>query len=212
MPDRDALIIDYAGVLTSSLTEASLHWIATEGLDVVKTRAFFQGLVDQYRTTEEGPVHGLEVGSWTPGRFESVIAAQLAETGIGVVAAEGLLTRMFGTFRVLPEMTEAVAALRAAGVRTALLSNSFGLDYDRTDWARLFDVTVISHEVRMRKPTPEIFLLTCERLGIQPEQAVFVDDLEPNVVAARGLGMEGVHHVEVGPTLARLSEVFGVSF
>jgi len=109
-------------------------------------------------------------------------------------------------------MTEAVAALRAAGVRTALLSNSFGLDYDRTDWARLFDVTVISHEVRMRKPTPEIFLLTCERLGIQPEQAVFVDDLEPNVVAARGLGMEGVHHVEVGPTLARLSEVFGVSF
>jgi epoxide hydrolase-like predicted phosphatase len=207
---RTALIIDYAGVLTSSLTEAMLDWMRLDGLDPVRIRAFFQGLVDQYRTSEEGPVHGLEVGSWTPARFETTIAAQLAEAGFGEIAAEGLLFRMFGSFRVLPEMTAAVARLRAAGVRTALLSNSFGLEYDRSEWPQLFDVTVISHEVRMRKPAPAIFELTCEQLGVRPSDVVFVDDLEPNVLAARALGMDGVHHVEAATTLARLTEVFGV--
>jgi putative hydrolase of the HAD superfamily len=208
---RTALIIDYAGVLTSSLTEAMLDWMRVDGLDPIKTRTFFQGLVDQYRTSEEGPVHGLEIGSWTPARFEATIAGQLAEAGVGVVAAEGLLSRMFGSFRVLPEMAEAVAALRAAGVRTALLSNSFGLEYDRADWPRLFDVTVISHEVRLRKPASAIFELTCEQLGVAPTDAVFVDDLEPNVLAARALGMDGVHHVEAAVTLPQLSEAFGIA-
>jgi putative hydrolase of the HAD superfamily len=207
---RTALIIDYAGVLTTSLTDAAAQWILADGLDPLRTRDFFQGLVDQYRTSEEGPVHGLEIGSWPPDRFEAHIAAELAATGLGTVPAEGLLFRMFGSFRVLPEMTEAVATLRAAGVRTALLSNSFGLDYDRADWPRLFDVTVISHEVRMRKPTPAIFELTCDQLGVRPTDAVFVDDLEPNVLAARALGMVGVHHVEAAVTLPRLSAAFGV--
>jgi epoxide hydrolase-like predicted phosphatase len=207
---RTALIIDYAGVLTTSLTDAALNWMRVDGLDPVGTREFFQGLVDQYRTTEEGPVHGLEVGSWTPARFEAHIAAELAAAGLGTVAAEGLLFRMFGSFRVLPEMTGAVATLRAAGIRTALLSNSFGLEYDRTDWPRLFDVAVISHEVRLRKPTPAIFELTCEQLGVKPADVVFVDDLEPNVLAARALGMEGVQHAEATDTLARLTEVFGI--
>jgi putative hydrolase of the HAD superfamily len=207
---RTALIIDYAGVLTTPLTAAAQDWMRIDGLDPIRTHAFFQGLVDQYRTTEEGPVHGLEVGSWTPARFETHIAAELAAAGLGAVAAEGLLFRMFGSFRVLPAMTDAVAMLRAAGIRTALLSNSFGLEYDRTDWPRLFDVTVISHEVRMRKPTPAIFELTCRQLGVAPDDAVFVDDLEPNVLAARALGMETVHHIEVAATLARLTELFEV--
>src|SRR3954453_7923297 len=121
-----ALIIDYAGVLTTPLTAAAADWMRVDGLDPIRTHTFFQGLVDQYRTSEEGPVHGLEIGSWTPERFEAHIAAELAAAGLGSVSAEGLLFRMFGSFRVLPEMTEAVATLRAAGVRTALLSNSFG--------------------------------------------------------------------------------------
>jgi len=207
---RTALIIDYAGVLTTSLSDAATEWMRLDGLDESRTRAYFQTLVDQYRTSEEGPVHGLEIGSWSPARFETYIAAELAAAGLGTVAAEGLLFRMFGSFRVLPEMTEAVATLRAAGVRTALLSNSFGLEYDRSEWPRLFDIAVISHEVRLRKPAPAIFELTCDQLGVRPEDAVFVDDLEPNVLAARALGMDGVHHVATATTLARLTEVFGV--
>lgn len=112
-----------------------------DGLDPIRTVTFFRGLTDQYRSAEEGPVHCLEVGSWTPQRF---------------------------------------------------------------------DATVISHQVRLRKPNAAIFHLACERLGVAPEDAVFVDDLEPNVLAARALGMDRVHHVEAAVTLARLSEVFGV--
>jgi FMN phosphatase YigB (HAD superfamily) len=45
----------------------------------------------------------------------------------------------------------------------------------------------------MRKPDPEIYLLTCSRLEVEPTEAVFVDDNADNVEAARVLGMETVH-------------------
>jgi putative hydrolase of the HAD superfamily len=56
----------------------------------------------------------------------------------------------------------------------------------------LFDVVVDSSEVGMRKPDPGIYLLTCRKLGVGPEECIFVDDLECNVVAAAALGMETI--------------------
>jgi putative hydrolase of the HAD superfamily len=56
----------------------------------------------------------------------------------------------------------------------------------------LFDVILDSSVVGLRKPDPAIYRLTCERLGLQPSELLFVDDLECNVVAARELGMEAL--------------------
>ena len=65
-------------------------------------------------------------------------------------------------------MVAAVRAAREPGLKTGLISNSWGLGiYDRAP-TDLFDATVISGEVGMHKPQPEIYLLACERLGVEP--------------------------------------------
>jgi len=57
----------------------------------------------------------------------------------------------------------------------------------------LFEVVVDSSAVGMRKPDERIYRLTCERLGVDPTAAVFLDDNHDNVAAARAVGMEAVH-------------------
>jgi HAD superfamily hydrolase (TIGR01509 family) len=101
-----------------------------------------------------------------------------------------------------------VRAAKAAGLRTALLSNSWGNDYLRDDWDQLFDAVVISGEVGMRKPEPEIYLYTLARLGCAPGEAVFVDDLEANIRGAAAVGLIGVHHRSYAETISELEALF----
>jgi putative hydrolase of the HAD superfamily len=100
-----------------------------------------------------------------------------------------------------------VEDLRAAGVRVALLSNSWGNTYPRERIDALFDTVVISGEVGLRKPHAAIFELALERLGLPAEQAVFVDDAEPNVLGARAVGMTAIQHTGPAATRAALSEL-----
>ena len=81
--------------------------------------------------------------------------------------------------------------------RTGLLSNAWSdlrTILTRLGIADAFDVMVISAEERLMKPDPAIYRLTLERLGVRPEEAVFVDDREENVQAARALGIHGIRY------------------
>jgi putative hydrolase of the HAD superfamily len=69
---------------------------------------------------------------------------------------------------------------------------------------------VISAEVGLHKPQPEIYLLAAERLGIAPEDCVFVDDLRENCAGAEVVGMTAVVHRDVDETIARVEELLGV--
>jgi putative hydrolase of the HAD superfamily len=87
--------------------------------------------------------------------------------------------------------------LKGAGLRLALLTNNvreFG-DTWRSMFPvdELFEVVVDSSAVGMRKPDHRIYRLTCERVGVEPRAAVFVDDNRDNIEAAREVGMEAVH-------------------
>jgi putative hydrolase of the HAD superfamily len=62
----------------------------------------------------------------------------------------------------------------------------------------------------MRKPEQAIFLHTAKRLGLEPEQCVFIDDIEANVAAAQACGMTGVHHVEAAQTVAEVADLLGI--
>ena len=88
------------------------------------------------------------------------------------------------------------AACRPRGrVRTGLISNSMGAGrYDRDSFPELFDGVVISGDVGLHKPQPEIFLLGCERVGLEPAECVFVDDLRENCEGAEAVGMTAVLH------------------
>ena len=80
-------------------------------------------------------------------------------------------------------------------MKTGLISNSWGRGrYDRDAFGELFDGVVISGEVGLYKPQPEIFALGAERVGLDPAQCVFVDDLVENCEGAEAVGMTAVLH------------------
>ena len=76
--------------------------------------------------------------------------------------------------------------------------------------AELFDGVVISGEVGIRKPTPEIYVLGAREIGIDPAQCVFVDDLRFNLPPAAELGMATVLHTDSEQTIGELEQLFAL--
>jgi putative hydrolase of the HAD superfamily len=210
-PELRALVVDYGGVLTTDLVTSMGAYCEADGVDLADFgRAMRELLGPQAAADAEvNPVHALERGEMAVPDFERALAARLPTRSGAPVQAEGLLERMFAGFREEPAMVEVVRRARSAGIATALLSNSWGMDYPDEEWPSLFDATVISGEVGLRKPDPEIYLLTAQRLGLPPGACVMVDDLPPNVRGAASTGMVGVHHVGVASTVAELEALFG---
>jgi epoxide hydrolase-like predicted phosphatase len=212
-----AVVTDWGGVLTTPILTTVRAWIEADGIDwesyAAVMRPWVAGAYAEANSTEEAnPVHALERGECSNAEFEATLAAALKTTTGGPVAAEGLLRRMFAASMPVPAMYQLIRSLRAAGFGTALLSNSWGCDeYPRADFPSLFDTVVISGEVGMRKPEPEIFVHAAATLGLEPWQCVFIDDVEANVAAAIACGMAGVHHTDPAATARELETILKLS-
>jgi putative hydrolase of the HAD superfamily len=208
-PSPIALIVDYGGVLTNPLRESTGHWLTADRVDPER----FRGLMREwFADGAAGNIgHELETGRIDAAEFERQLAALLAREDGSIPNPVGLLPRMFAGFRAEEGMIGVVRRARQAGLRTALLSNSWANDYDHLPTPELFDAAVISGEVGLRKPEPEIYRLAAARLGVPPNRCVFVDDLAPNVRGAVAVGMVGVHHIDTETTAAELEALFGVS-
>jgi epoxide hydrolase-like predicted phosphatase len=132
--------------------------------------------------------------------------------GLEAERAEGLIDRLFSGMEPDTAMIDAVRTARAAGVRTGLVSNSWGTRrYPQELLRELFDGIVISGEVGMRKPSPEMYTLGAERIGVPPQECVFVDDLPFNLEPAQELGMAVVHHTDAEMTVPELERLLGVT-
>lgn len=200
----EAVVFDYGGVMTTPVGDSISAWLAADGIDPEShTRALKAWLG---RDAPAGtPVHRLETGELAVGEFGRLLAAELVRHDGGPVVAEGILDRLFAGMRIEPAMFDLVSELRALGLRTALLSNSWGDTYDRERLTGAFDAIVISGEVGLRKPQPEIYRLVLEGLDVAPEQAVFVDDAEPNLIGARAVGLRTLLHADPAATRAALA-------
>ena len=199
---HDGLLIDFGGVMTTNVFESFAAFCRAEGLDPDTVK-------DRFRNDRAARdlLGELEEGKLSNADFEARFAAML-----GVADHEGLIARLFGGMQQDEAMFDAVAAARRAGIRTGLVSNSWGEEgYDRARFDELFDVLVISGELGIRKPAPEIYALAAERLGRPPERCVFVDDLPGNLKPARELGLATVLHRDAETTLGELVEHLGVS-
>ena len=107
-------------------------------------------------------------------------------------------------------MVAAVRAAREAGIRTGLISNSWGTTiYEPELIDGLFHAAVISGEVGLHKPQPEIYLLAAERLATEPDRCVFVDDLRENCDGAEAVGMTPILHRNSDETVGRLERLLG---
>ena len=93
-----------------------------------------------------------------------------------------------------PPMLAWQGALKARGLLTAILSNIGDTTQQamerELEWLSRFDVLVWSYQLRMAKPDPAIYRYTMEKLGLPPEEALFIDDRQVNVEAAAALGMK----------------------
>ncbi|GII53339.1 hypothetical protein Pth03_17280 [Planotetraspora thailandica] len=210
------MLIDWGGVLTTSLGDSITHWLESDGIDAGHYRGVMRDLVlHAYEAGEDGaenPIHALERGEVLAADFERDLAARLLTLDGVPPVAEGLLARMFAGFRPVEEMNEMLRRARAAGISTCLLSNSWANDYPRDGWDGLFDAVVISGEVGMRKPEPRIFHHALGLVGLEPEQCVFIDDIEANIQAAEALGIVGIHHRDAITTIGAMEQLFSLPF
>ena len=217
MPELRGLITDWGGVLTNPIIDTVTPWLAADGIDPASYRAVMRnwvhgaykgGAYDAEATAN--PVWALERGECSPAEFERQFAAELATTSGVPVEPEGLLARMFAATMHDQIMFDVVRGARQAGLKTALLSNSWGAFYPLELFGEMFDAVVISAEVGLRKPELEIFQLAADRIGLPPEQCVFIDDVEANITAARAAGLTGVRHRTASETAAQLSDLLGI--
>ncbi|MEU4196356.1 HAD family phosphatase [Kribbella sp. NPDC026611] len=205
------LLVDWGGVLTSGLDAALRKWAELDDFDFDSyLQAVLKWLPSETADTAElNPVHALERGQIAVPDFERKLASILVRRDGTPVPADGLIERMFAHFEHQPDMAGLIRRAKATGIRTALLSNSWGNTYPRDTWHGMFDDIVISGEVGLRKPEPEIFLLAARRLDLKPEDCVFIDDLQLNVDGARAVGMTAILHTEYDETRRALESLFG---
>ena len=194
------LLLDFGGVLTTSIWESFDEFCRAEGLPEGTVRGLFrddpEALADLRR---------LEKGEVTEEQFAASFGPRL-----GLADTDGLIGRMFAGLGPDEAMIGAVRELRADGVRTGLISNSWGTGiYEPQLLSDLFDAVVISGDVGLHKPQPEIYELGAERLGVPPADCVFVDDLRENVAGAEAVGMTAILHRNTRETIAELRRLFG---
>jgi putative hydrolase of the HAD superfamily len=153
----------------------------------------------------------MEKGDISVDEFATGLAQIMSERSGVQVPSEGLVEKLFALMELDEAMFTAVAAARRAGVRTGLLSNSWGTEnYPHHRFEELFDITVISGDVGIRKPDPAIFALASQRLGVAPHLCVFIDDLDKNIEAAQEAGMVGILHRNAGTTVPQMARLLGL--
>jgi putative hydrolase of the HAD superfamily len=197
------LLLDFGGVVTSDFHGELTAFGQRECGDPTAIAKAF--------ATPEGraALAGAEDGTIPQREFE-VVLGKLLGLGDG-----GLLARVLGGLRPRPEVLGLAARARSAGVKTAILSNSWGSGaydpYDGWHLDRLFDAVVISDQVGLRKPDAAIYELTAAKIGLPPADCLFVDDTERNLPTARELGMGILLFTGASAELEEISRLTGLS-
>lgn len=138
-----------------------------------------------------------EAGALGTSTLEDVERGLHEQIGMDQEQREAFLRDLWREYLGQPnsELIDYFRALRPR-YRTALLSNSFvgarEKEQERYQFAELVDLIIYSHEVGLLKPDPRIYRLTWERLGVQPEEMIFLDDNEPAIEAAKRLGIHAI--------------------
>jgi putative hydrolase of the HAD superfamily len=197
------LILDFGGVVTTDFYGALSAFSERAGLE---DGAFVRVL----REHPEGrkALAAAERGEISQREFEVTMGRLLG------LDDNGLLADALSDIRPRPEIIDLTARARANGVRTAILSNSWGTgDHDPyAGWEldTMVDVVVISHRVGLRKPSPRIYELTAGKIGLAPRECLFVDDTEHNLPAARDLGMGTVLFTGADGEVAEIERLIGL--
>ncbi|HEY3865065.1 MAG TPA: HAD family phosphatase [Solirubrobacteraceae bacterium] len=198
---RTGLLIDWGGVLTTNLF-ASFHAYC------VRVELDPEILAGRFRRDPEARelLIALEQGEIDEPAFERRFAQLLG------VAPDGLIDGLFTDVAPDLPMLDAVRRAHAAGIRTGLVSNSWGVHrYPHELFDELFDGVVISAQEGIRKPSRRMYELGAKRAGVPAQECVYVDDLPFNLAPAEELGMATVHHTDAETTIPQLERLLGIA-
>jgi putative hydrolase of the HAD superfamily len=204
-----ATLWDFGGVLSSSPFEAFAVYERDHGLP----DGFIRGL-NATNHHDNAWAH-LERGDISFDEFCRRFETEARDAG-GVLDAAAVMGLLGG--RVRPAMVEAVRRCHER-LKTALLTNNFvaedparaGAGSEHAAIFELFDVIIESSKAGVRKPDPRFYRMACDELGIEPSEAVFLDDLGVNLKPAREMGMTTIKVVDPSAALAELEAVLGFS-
>ena len=206
MADVRAVVFDFGGVLITPVTEKVAVLAEHHGTSMHELLAVLLG---PRESGDDHPWHRCERGEIAVADIQGLLAPYAEAAGLQLRGDE-LDALMEPTYRVLDEVLERVDALRAAGYRTALLTNTFAEfreQMDRDVGFHRFDVVVESFAVRARKPEPAIYELTARMLGVAHDEIVYLDDFDQNLEPAVALGWQVVHVTGPEQTLAELDRL-----
>ncbi len=189
-----AVISDFGGVLTTPLIQSFVAFQNQTGIAMEKLGVAMQRIAER---DGSHPLFELEKGELTEDAFLKRIADEL-EPELGHRPEMHRFSEIyFDALEPNPPMIELMRELKGKGLRMALLTNNVRewepLWRSMVPIDELFEVVVDSAFVGCRKPDPEIYEIVLERIGLPPDACLFVDDVEVNCEAARGLGMTAVH-------------------
>lgn len=199
-----AVLWDFGGVVTSSPFEAFRRYEEERGLPP-----------DLIRSVNTANPHGnawarLERSEITPTEFDRAFAEESASFGHRIPGAD-VLALLAGQIR--PTIVRAIERVKAAGYATACLTNNvrstdMGTVAEVMD---LFDAVVESALVGARKPEPRFYEIACEKLGVRPEECVFLDDLGINLKPAAAMGMTTIKVTSAEQAIDDLEHVLGIA-
>lgn len=209
----EGVIFDYGGVISARFFDGLEGFERSMGYPIGSVNRLMFGDTMNHLVAEQsggdpmdgayddGPIHDfhlLEMGRLSLAEYMTGLVERAPDI-IGRPLDFDAYTEFSRSMPILVQwpVVHEIQRLRDERVRLALLTNNvkeFGSSWRATfPVDELFPVVVDSSEVGMRKPDPRIYELTCERIGVAPTNAVFLDDNEDNVAAADALGIETVH-------------------
>jgi putative hydrolase of the HAD superfamily len=202
----EAVVSDFGGVLTTPLLGAFER--VQDGIDV-PPEAYGEAMAHCLREDGVHPLFALERGEISEAEFLARLERGLAATRGIDVSLHGFGARLMDALAPNHELFDHYRALRRdRGIRFALCTNNVRewepLWRSKLPVDELFEVVVDSAFVGTRKPEPEIYAITLERLGLPAGACAFVDDLEHNVAAAREAGMHGIVFRDTGQAITEL--------
>ena len=204
-----AVFFDFGGVILSSPFDAFASLEQRSGLP--------DGFIRMVNSTDPdtNAWARLERSQLNPAEFAREFEAEVAALG-REIDGDAVLACLVGELR--PRMVEAVRCC-SERLTTALLTNNFLTAGDGSDSSAfvgpysdvlaMFDVIVESSQLGVRKPDRAFYDVACERAGVEPHEAVFLDDLGVNLKPAREMGMTTIKVVDPDVAIEELSAVVG---
>jgi putative hydrolase of the HAD superfamily len=213
-PNIEAIIWDFGGVFTSSPFEAFNVLEAEMGAP----KDFIRGI--NTINPENNAWAQFESNSVSMDDFDELFAAESAAQGHRI-PGKAVIARLSGTLR--PRMVE-VLKICKQHFQVACITNNVkaghgpGMDTDQAkansaaEVMEIFSLVVESSKEGIRKPNPEIYKRTCEKLAVSPTKCVFLDDLGINLKPAKALGMQTIKVLGEDQAMEELAKVTGLTF